>query len=143
MDIKILGSLKDISTKHTVTNTSYVKDLLLNMQQQEINQLFNQEIERLKNQPSQEEIDVDNLKSEICQYILQQIENILPKDETQHIFLTQEEYDALQSYEENALYFIVEEDEPVSTVWRLGDSLPIILSGEGWLLGDSLPIILS
>lgn len=137
-DINILGAIVDISKKGTVAYTNQIKDLYLNQQQGQINLLFQQEIKDLKNQ-----INTDNLKSEIYQYILQHLEDILPKDKIQHIFLTQEEYDALQSYEENALYFIVEEDEPVSTVWGLGDSLPIILSGEGWLLGDSLPIILS
>lgn len=137
-DINILGAIVDISKKGTVAYTNQIKDLYLNQQQGQINLLFQQEIKDLKNQ-----INTDNLKSEIYQYILQHLEDILPKDKIQHIFLTQEEYDALQSYEENALYFIVEEDEPVSTVWGLGDNLPIILSGEGWLLGDSLPIILS
>lgn len=136
-DINILGAIVDISKKGTVAYTNQIKDLYLNQQQGQINLLFQQEIEDLKNQIN------TNLKSDIYQYILQHLEDILPKDETQHIFLTQEEYDALQSYEENALYFIVEEDKPISTVWGLGDSLPIILSGEGWLLGDSLPIILS
>lgn len=87
-EILILGTIVDASRKNTSGYANQIRDLRLNKNQQEINQLFQREIIDLKNQSPQEEIDVDNLKSEIYQYILQHLEDILPKDEIQHIFLT-------------------------------------------------------
>ena len=54
--------------------------------------------------------------------------------------MTQDEYDALESYEPNVPYFIVER---TNTQWRFGDNLPIILGGYGTALGEPFPIILN
>lgn len=58
------------------------------------------------------ESEIEELNNKIDAYI---------ESEPKHVFLTQEEYDSLQEYDVNTLYFIIER-------WRLGDNLPIILS---------------
>lgn len=47
-----------------------------------------------------------------------------------HVFLTQEEYDALEEYDENSIYFILEpgEDDPIYTMWVFDGLFPVILS---------------
>lgn len=66
-----------------------------------------------------------------------------PSDKTcgcpKHVFLTQEEYDALEVKEKGTLYFIVENKGDEG--WTFGDNFPIILSGD-WGFGDSFPIVL-
>lgn len=47
-----------------------------------------------------------------------------PKDSIKHIFMTQAEYDALESYERDTLYFILEHIESHS---HFGDTFPLIL----------------
>lgn len=47
-----------------------------------------------------------------------------PKDSIKHLFMTQAEYDALESYERDTLYFIVEHSESHS---HFGDTFPLIL----------------
>ena len=47
-----------------------------------------------------------------------------PKDSIKHLFMTQAEYDALESYERDTLYFILEHSESHS---HFGDTFPLIL----------------
>lgn len=47
-----------------------------------------------------------------------------PKDSIKHIFMTQAEYDALESYERDTLYFIL---EPSESQFHFGDTFPLIL----------------
>lgn len=47
-----------------------------------------------------------------------------PKDSIKHLFMTQDEYDALESYERDTLYFILEHSESHS---HFGDTFPLIL----------------
>lgn len=58
-----------------------------------------------------------------------------------HVFLEQEEYDALSSYDRNTIYFIYEESDEQGGVWHFNDQFPIILTGE-WTFGGTFPIIL-
>ena len=51
-------------------------------------------------------------------------------DGFKHVVLTQSQYDQLAAYARNTIYFIVESNIEDTTVWRLGDNLPIILSGQ-------------
>lgn len=46
-----------------------------------------------------------------------------------HIFTTLEEYQALTSYQDNAIYFILEPE--VKTNWTFGGTFPVVLAGEG------------
>lgn len=59
---------------------------------------------------------------------------------TKHIFMTQQEYDLLTSYEDNAIYFIIESNSNYSV---FGGTFPFVLAGEGSRFGDSFPLILS
>lgn len=78
----------------------------------------------------------DNLAAEITratnkeQHLQDQIDNITSiaegagviGDGVKHVFLTQEEYDSLEEYEENTIYFILEPQENKS--WTFGDTFP-------------------
>lgn len=44
-------------------------------------------------------------------------------DGIKHVFLTQEEYDSLEEYDENTIYFILENQN-----WTFGGTFPVILS---------------
>ena len=46
-------------------------------------------------------------------------------DGTKHVFLTQEEYDALETYDEDTIYFIIAQEQQS---WVFGDTFPITLS---------------
>ena len=60
---------------------------------------------------------------------ISQIENnpipVTPADSVKHIFITQEEYDALESYEKDTLYFIIEYHGSGS---QFGDTFPLIFA---------------
>ena len=58
-------------------------------------------------------------------------------DGIKHVILSQTEYDMLTSYDNNTIYFIIDQE------WLLGDALPIILCEEHTELGQALPIMLS
>lgn len=45
-----------------------------------------------------------------------------------HLFMEQDQYDNLLSYDNNTIYFIYEESESPSGSWEFGDSFPIILT---------------
>lgn len=45
-----------------------------------------------------------------------------------HLFMEQDQYDNLLSYDNNTIYFIYEESESSSESWEFGDSFPIILT---------------
>ena len=50
--------------------------------------------------------------------------NVVEGDVIKHVFTTLEEYQALTSYQDNAIYFILEPE--VKTNWTFGDTFPII-----------------
>lgn len=76
----------------------------------------------------------------------QDISNKADKSEIQKFIITNESaYEALNEYVQDAVYLVLEDEEPEvpeHTGWRLGDGLPMILSGD-WKFGDNLPIILT
>lgn len=53
---------------------------------------------------------------------------IISEDGTKHIFTTLEEYQALQNYQDNAIYFILEPE--AKTNWTFGGTFPVVLAGE-------------
>ena len=76
-----------------------------------------------------EEIDnnIDSIESNVSDLgdRVQQLEQNPSRDSIKHIFLTQSAYDALETYEEDTLYLIVEH---TSGGYRLGeDTFPLIL----------------
>lgn len=114
--------------------------------------ITNIDILKINNLPSKQQLDssfaekanVSDVynKSEVYtkQEVNTAIQNIKP--EINHVFLTQAQYDALQTYERNTLYLIVEDiEEPEEIGTRFGDKLPIRFSEQvGTRFGDSLPI---
>lgn len=58
-------------------------------------------------------------------------------DGIKHVILSQSQYDLLSSYDNNTIYFIIDQE------WVLGDALPLILCEEHTELGQALPIVLS
>lgn len=71
-------------------------------------------------------------------YTLQQQVEDLKKNPVgpKHIILTQQQYDSLDHYEKDAIYFIVEN---LNNRWTFGDKFPIMF-GSGWSFGDTFPI---
>lgn len=81
---------------------------------------LNNSVEKIDNNIDSIESNVSNLGDRI-----QQLEQNPSRDSIKHIFLTQSAYDALETYEENTLYLIV---DPTSGGSRLGeDTFPLIL----------------
>lgn len=48
------------------------------------------------------------------------------EESTKHVFLTQEEYDSLEEYEKDTIYFILEPE--VASSWVFGSEFPITLT---------------
>ena len=57
-----------------------------------------------------------------------------------HVFLTQQEYNNLESYQNNTLYFILDSEENEEVGIAFGDKLPIRFS---WVFGKEFPVTLS
>lgn len=80
--------------------------------------------------------------SGIIKQLQRQIQQ-LQESQQKYIIIDESAYEQLTSYVQGAIYLVLEDGESVNnTGWKLGDGLPIILSGE-WQFGDNLPIILS
>ena len=80
--------------------------------------------------------------SQIIEQLQEQIQQ-LQESQQKYIIIDESAYEQLTSYVQGAIYLVLEDGESVNnTGWKLGDGLPIILSGE-WQFGDNLPIILS
>lgn len=80
--------------------------------------------------------------SDIIEQLQRQIQQ-LQESQQKYIIIDESAYEQLTSYVQGAIYLVLEDGESVNnTGWKLGDGLPIILSGE-WQFGDNLPIILS
>lgn len=60
-------------------------------------------------------------KDEIAQYIPEQP----VVGDKKHVFLTQEEYDALEEYEKDTIYFILEPAEPQYENNQFGGAFPL------------------
>ena len=80
--------------------------------------------------------------SGVIEQLQRQIQQ-LQESQQKYIIIDESAYEQLTSYVQGAIYLVLEDGESVNnTGWKLGDGLPIILSGE-WQFGDNLPIILS
>lgn len=75
-------------------------------------------------------------KDEIAQYITEQpiVGN------KKHVFLTQGEYDALEEYDRDTIYFILESANDDAYGSKFGDAFPFRF---GWAFGGEFPIILN
>lgn len=94
--------------------------------------LLHQEIEALKNQEhipaeiDEEQLEEINNRLEELQNEIDSLNtNVNNLDHVKHIFLGEEEYNALIEYAPNTLYFIVEGGD--NQVFHFGDTFPIIL----------------
>ena len=67
-------------------------------------------------------------------------------DPYKHSFLTAQQYEELQSYDNDTIYLVYEEDQQVvPSQWQFGDSFPVTFTDNSasTALGDPLPITLS
>lgn len=132
-----------------VRGSNKTQDFINQDVQSQIN-LINQDTQRVDNRITNEVSSVNNSivaesnRAQLEEGILSNRISTLESG-IKHIFITQDDYDALESYEKNAIYFVVEnipgEEGEESDTWKFGDNLPIILSGD-WQLGDDIPVIL-
>lgn len=97
---------------------------------QSVEKNLQSQINKLNTLVQKNELDIKNLGKKI----------INGGDNIQHIILTQSQYDSLESYENNAIYFIIE-----NISWTFGDKFPIIFgennTESNWTFGDKFPII--
>lgn len=78
----------------------------------------------------------DYVRNEIDQYISEQ-----PiAGDKKHVFLTQSEYDALEEYDRDTIYFILESANDDAYGSKFGDAFPFRF---GWAFGGEFPIILN
>ena len=88
------------------------------------------------------EVDLSDYvkKDEVAQYIPEQP---VAGDDKKHVFLTQDEYNALQEYEDNTIYFVLEgSGGNTNRGWRFGGTFPITF-GNIWRFEDPFPITLN
>lgn len=79
----------------------------------------------LNNKVTEEISRAQGIENSLDQRISQLEQNpVIPDNITKHIFITQERYDALESYERDTLYLIIESPEGTS---HFGDTFPFIL----------------
>lgn len=125
--INIIGTLFDNSVEHTVALAQQIKDLRLEKNQQDINE------------------DIYNKIDTYLNYLYEKIssleQDINKKDNIKHVFLTQQQYDALDTYEKDTLYFIIEKQISGSGS-RFGDTFPLIFGQASSNFGDPFPLIL-
>jgi len=99
--INIIGTLFDNSVEHVAALANQIKDLRLGKNQQDINEDIYNKIQEVSEKTSSEKI--------------------------KHVFITQEEYDALESYERDTLYLIIEYHNTGSGS-QFGDAFPLIFA---------------
>ena len=96
--INIIGTIFDNSVEHVAALANQIKDLRLGKNQQDINE------------------DIYNK--------IQEVSGGTSSEKTKHVFITQEEYNALESYERDTLYLIIERNSGS----KFGeDTFPLIL----------------
>lgn len=111
--INIIGTIFDNSVEHVAALANQIKDLRLGKNQQDINEDIYNKI--------QEASGGGTALEELTQRVTNLEQN--PK----HVFITQEEYDALESYERDTLYLIIEYHNTGSGS-QFGDAFPLIFA---------------
>lgn len=117
--INIIGTLFDNSVEHVVALANQIKDLRLGKNQQDINEDIYKKIQ---------EASVGG-NGEAFEELVQRVTNLEqnPSEKIKHVFITQEEYDALESYEKDTLYLIIEYHNTGSGS-QFGDAFPLIFA---------------
>ena len=105
--INIIGTIFDNSVEHVAALANQIKDLRLGKNQQDINE------------------DIYSKIQEASQRVTNLEQN--PSEKIKHVFITQEEYDALESYERDTLYLIIEYNNTGSGS-QFGDAFPLIFA---------------
>lgn len=131
--INIIGTLFDNSVEHVAALANQIKDLRLGKNQQDINEDIYNKIQSVSGGGG---------NGEAFEELVQRVTNLEqnPPEKIKHIFLTQVEYDALESYNKDTLYFIIEYHNSGSAS-HFGDTFPFILGGSS-KFGDTFPITL-
>ena len=119
--INVVGTLFDNSIDHTVAFASQLKDTRLNKKQDEINEELLNKLENVDTEKIEYIIQLKQQLTEL-QNELENLKSNLPKDNIKHIILDENEYAALENYEDNAIYFIID----AATSWSFGNKFPII-----------------
>lgn len=143
--VNIIGTLYDNSISHIIALAHQIKDLRLGKNQQEINEdVYDKlsDLNQLDNKVeelSQQNISLDNRVSTLEKD--EHHEGV--SDNYKHKVMTKSQYDALESYERNTIYLIVDLAE--NSVF--GDTFPFILGGDSGVitysqLGDKFPFTL-
>lgn len=112
--INIIGTIFDNSVEHIAALANQIKDLRLGKNQQDINEDIYNKI--------QEASEGGTALKELAQRVTNLEQN--PSEKIKHIFITQKEYDALESYEKDTLYLII---ESLGKESHFGDVFPFIL----------------
>lgn len=102
--INIIGTLFDNSINHVVALANQIRDSRLNKNQQDINEDIYNQIGSLNVEQINSNIDDINQNIRV---INQQLGIVNPND-FRYTILTEEEYDALDSYDDNTIYFVKE-----------------------------------
>lgn len=144
--INIIGTLFDNSIEHVVALANQIKDLRLEKNQQDINEDIYDKIDSYINNLQNQILDEKNRAEQTESYISNKLnsleQTILNKDSIKHVFLTQEQYDALNNkYEKDTLYFIIERQISGSGS-RFGDTFPLTFGQASSCFGDPFPLIL-
>lgn len=147
----LLNTIKEKVDKQELSAVAFSGDYIdLNRKPTKLSQFTNDVGYITENSSSAELINLINQKvdsSDLAPVATSGNYNDLQNKPTiqQFIIISESEYEQLTNYVQNAVYLVLEDEEPEipeHTGWRLGDKLPMILSGD-WKLGDGLPIILS
>lgn len=115
--INIIGTIFDNSVEHVAALANQIKDLRLGKNQQDINEDIYNKI--------QEASGGGTALEELAQRVTNLEQN--PSEKIKHVFITQEEYDALESYERDTLYLIIEYHNTGSGS-QFGDTFPLIFA---------------
>ena len=115
---QIIGTDQDTQESNTIKGLKNVVN--------ELNNTINTLSEQISNNTGNEGgISEEQLTPIVNQLesISQQVQQLENRQNIQHIILKEDQYEALEEYREDALYFIIEDSD-----WGLDDGLPIILT---------------
>lgn len=148
----------DTNVQDIIKKYYWIKEFIENLESSEDEELLyniitqlsliqdsiSQEIVRAQREEQNIKNRLNNLESNstsnlLIQSLLQRIQT-LETNSIKHKFITQQQYDSLDSYEKNTIYFITDSQNSFYSVF--GDTFPFILGGKGSCFGENFPIIL-
>lgn len=63
-------------------------------------------------------------------------------EDYKHVVMTESQYDALDTYERDTIYLLVDKIDQDDTEWHFDGQFPIILDGDEWRFDGQFPIVL-